>query len=682
MGKRYLLLIYYIFSSFFLMAQSGHMDSSYQRLLLKYWQYRESFYKHFILVDRNSSGCIGDGIGNSGADPCNFKKSSYSLPATSISLGWSGDLAFGNRNNPNSVLYDPNCLERVHWDQAKSVRFNIINMSSETPSQLGWYIQILAIEYENLRRFGQHEKMKTTLEDLFLALQAIRRLDMQAQCIFQELYNERKQCQDCKICSNLFKVKGEHELLTKSKLKKSCDFQAKMDGYSGFIIREDATQNFGELLHDPSEEKWNIDATSSYHAMINPPCKKHLKERACFLYAHQGFQSQDQVIGLLNGLVFVKKFIPADASVTTCEGRKYYVLEIATEIVKALVGRIDKNPKDYIEFPGSAQCIDSKNFIGFRKKHTNLNNFEGGQASTTVYGMKLVLDYFTSVPSNKTVREKFYYNQLLKKTVTSNKNVGNFWLLLETIGEAQQSEFYQKKCIEFNKEIYLLMNKAIYEEKSTVQIDKKWFEDLLDRAPCSGLCMKYSKYNENTNHKWPTFDCPNTPGWVNGQRWDGGKHQHEVYDEENMFPRSKINNGLDYMSLFNLYSLIYHSEGFPLEDLRSIKMLTMDKFMELGDDALLKKTNKTDQFKNVTWLSSSGAKIYNLDEALHHSDKSIVSDFLIQKFEMVNMVDKFQTVYKKLDSKNPQLFNVKAGKFSDFCLNYELFLIQNTSSKK
>ena len=83
-------------------------------------------------------------------------------------------------------------------------------MSSETPSQLGWYIQILAIEYENLRRYGQHEKMKTTLEDLFLALQAIRRLDMQAQCIFQELYNERKQCQDCKICSNLFKVKGEH----------------------------------------------------------------------------------------------------------------------------------------------------------------------------------------------------------------------------------------------------------------------------------------------------------------------------------------------------------------------------------------------------------------------------------------------------------------------------------------
>ena len=104
----------------------------------------------------------------------------------------------------------------------------------------------------------------------------------------------------------------------------------------------------------------------------------------------------------------MKKFIPADASVTTCEGRKYYVLEIATEIVKALVGRIDKNPKDYIEFPGSAQCIDSKNFIGFRKKHTNLNNFEGGQASTTVYGMKLVLDYFTGVPSKKTVREKNY----------------------------------------------------------------------------------------------------------------------------------------------------------------------------------------------------------------------------------------------------------------------------------
>lgn len=35
-----------------------------------------------------------------------------------------------------------------------------------------------------------------------------------------------------------------------------------------------AHKDLGEALHDPSEEKWNIDATSSYHAMIKSPCTK------------------------------------------------------------------------------------------------------------------------------------------------------------------------------------------------------------------------------------------------------------------------------------------------------------------------------------------------------------------------------------------------------------------------
>ena len=156
-------------------------DSDYYRLVLKYWQY--------------------------------------------ISIAWSGDLAFGERNNPHSPFYDPECMKNVHWDQSKGKRFNIINLSSETPSQLGWYIQVLATEYENLRRYGQKAQMQRSLEELSLALQAIRRLDMQAQCIFNELYQQKKNCRDCSVCDKTFRVKGEHSKLTKVKPNPNCEFQ-------------------------------------------------------------------------------------------------------------------------------------------------------------------------------------------------------------------------------------------------------------------------------------------------------------------------------------------------------------------------------------------------------------------------------------------------------------------------
>jgi hypothetical protein len=35
-----------------------------EAMTAKYWQYRDNFNKHFILNDRDSSGCVGDGIGH------------------------------------------------------------------------------------------------------------------------------------------------------------------------------------------------------------------------------------------------------------------------------------------------------------------------------------------------------------------------------------------------------------------------------------------------------------------------------------------------------------------------------------------------------------------------------------------------------------------------------------------
>jgi hypothetical protein len=648
-------------------------DSDYYRLVLKYWQYRETFYRHFILIDRDASGCIHDGIGSSTEDPCSFSKESYSLPATSISVAWSGDLAFGERNNPQSPFYDPECMKNVHWDQSKGKRFNIINLSSETPSQLGWYIQVLATEYENLRRYGQKEQMRRSLEELFLALQAIRRLDMQAQCIFNELYQQKKNCKDCSVCDKTFRVKGEHSKLTKVKPNQNCAFQMRLDGYYGFIIREDGTQGLGEALHDPSEEKWNIDATSSYHAMIKSPCTKQLQDRACFLYAHQGFQSQDQVIGLLNGLVFVKKFIPKDATIKTCEGKEYHVLDIATKIVDALVNRIDENPKDFIEFPFSKACIKNKNWLGV-KKRTNLNNFEGGQSSTTIYGMKMIQSYFHDKKINSNFREKFYYKQLLKQTLKTDNNVGNFWLLLEAISNPKSNPSFSKNCIEYDKQIYLLMNETLFGKNNNNSLPKTWYTKLLNNAPCNGLCMKNSEYGSDRSKQWPLFDCANAPGWVNGERWDGGKKQHEVYDEKEYFPKSKINNGLDYMSLFNLYSLYYSNHGFPIDELKYIKDNTIDKSKTISNTEI---SNLSIQQAYAYYSYDMNTdKVELINNADNFTEANLTNKLLLKEYFQPRQTNKYTTSYQPTkNNKKSKPILINNGSYSDQCLEFEWYRV-------
>ncbi len=94
----------------------------------KYWQYRASFSKHFIAIDRDSLGCINDGIGQDSANPCICSKAGLSLPATSINMGGNGaiDGGFSDRStdygeyiaNPqNYPFYDPDC-GRLYTDTA------------------------------------------------------------------------------------------------------------------------------------------------------------------------------------------------------------------------------------------------------------------------------------------------------------------------------------------------------------------------------------------------------------------------------------------------------------------------------------------------------------------------------------------------------------------------------------
>jgi hypothetical protein len=198
-----------------LYAQLGMAQScAPEALTAKYWQYRENFNKHFVMNDRKPEGCVGNGITKIEGDLSQISCGTellhgYGLPATSIVMSPNGGVdwrGMGDRINPNSDFFNPNCANAgpspgISWNPLGSPNFipntdttedfhNVLEYGSETPHQIGWYLVTLATEYALLGQNGQLEEQQRTLEDIFLALQAYRRLDITANCLVKDRYDE------------------------------------------------------------------------------------------------------------------------------------------------------------------------------------------------------------------------------------------------------------------------------------------------------------------------------------------------------------------------------------------------------------------------------------------------------------------------------------------------------------
>ncbi|HRI00298.1 MAG TPA: hypothetical protein PK006_04525 [Saprospiraceae bacterium] len=353
---------------------------------------------------------------------------------------WYGGLPYDWLKDPNTpaALRDQNCAINTHWDQANGTRFNFINFESETPTQLGWYIVKLATDYELFRLAGDQKEMKRSLEEIFLAIQALRRLDMQAQCIFKRLYDKRKGCDNCTVCPEDYELARVHTRLTSTKYK-DCDYEPQLDGYVGFFIREDVSMDFGNSFHDSTEQKWNVDGTNSKWALTTPPCSTHVDEKACLMFRTQNFLSQDQIIGILNGFAFIKRYIPADAEVVLCNGERYKPLSMVQKYTKALIERIDNNIYNRIPIPGR-ECSKAT------KAAYSLSDAEGGHAWGTMAGLLKAQKYITGERKSINLFEALSYDGLAAAYLIDNRNY-NFYLLLETINgdcDSNKNKNYEK----------------------------------------------------------------------------------------------------------------------------------------------------------------------------------------------------------------------------------------------
>lgn len=597
-------------------ASEVNAQCSRDALAAKYWQYRENFNKHFILTDRRDGDCVGDGIHyESGVHPASVDSTTlehcghrflngYSLPATSINLEPNGGgEGMGDRNKSNSIFFDPDCNisgpSPGHSYQDFATH-NYLEMSEETPHQMQWYWTMLATEYNLLSQSGQFEEAERTLEELYLGLQAYRRLDMLANCMAEERYQEitddfevEKSCNgyDCLCSAEYFSEPGAHNMTFIAPTMDNCPFQADLSGYTGFSLREDATQVL-ELLHDDSEDKWNIDLVGGDHAMSQrPPCTKPISQ-ACYNVKGKNFLSSDQMFALMEGLVMIKKYIPANATITRCDGVEENILDIAQNIGKGLVD-IAHNDHRTINWPGSEECCWGP---------VRITPVAGGNLAWNYGGLVMMYNYLSDDDDRKIKKtDAFKFNQLGNLFFTSAvalnppwQREGKFYLegisfgmdimnlpsigsvfhnyssglqgLLLT-GNHVPSEVIIPNLSVQNVEILGLINNLLFPEGDNVPVNKQFFLDMLCSAPCSGPCRKAATYESDKAAGllvpdslggpviYPEFECPNTPHWT-GQRWEG---EGDDLDWPNIW-QSRQFNGLDFMALYNIFLLHYPEE--------------------------------------------------------------------------------------------------------------------------
>ena len=141
----------------FVSWNKGHSQCPYEtnNFLEKYWASRENFRNNFIAnpIDEQTGDLLSDGIGIWDCDRNMYSMAGVGIPANFIKMT---HLTIPTGDNWNTVQY------------------------GDATYGLGRYIAMFSTEYELLSQNGQDQAKKRTLNELFLALQAYRRLDMTA----------------------------------------------------------------------------------------------------------------------------------------------------------------------------------------------------------------------------------------------------------------------------------------------------------------------------------------------------------------------------------------------------------------------------------------------------------------------------------------------------------------------
>ncbi len=385
----------------------------------------------------------------------------------------------------------------------------------------GFYLGMLATEHELLKRNNQD--VTNTLYELQCALLAFKRLD---------------ECES------------------------KAPYYLSEDKFDGFFRRDDVPIDFivnHPELNDGLESTDIINWESICHegVLYWEPGKPAFVDKigSTESYEDDGSlpkyewttMSQDEAIGVLNGLALVSKFFPSESS--------WY-----GNLARTMAGNI-------------VNYIRNENGLGLSRWHiydpngNKIDNDHGGNANAYAYGFAKAAQAITGKPlsdfydySLDYCRELIWHELQLANNfdfesggpmVATLAAIGDSWRLvmfpivtpinttregLNLVTSSQDWDSY-----------YLLLWKILHDKDADIDMTKAFNQ--LTSAPCNG---PYSYYVEFVSPEWAVYQ----KFWQGKDRQQNGRFTMEV-DPDGCFAKDFTGNfsGLDYMLLYNLYHL-------------------------------------------------------------------------------------------------------------------------------
>lgn len=494
-------------------------------IFYKYWAYKERFYKQYIRIDWEGDG-IGDFINweepNTSTNFTRrglYTKAGFSIPVDGA-LPWWQDTRTLNTNQcdlqPANVRHsgtkpgNPHVIEVAMYD-------------GDSVYRLGNYFALLATEYKLLLNNNQTQRAEKTLEELYLALQAARRLDMTANRWAERQMN----CPTTPPAIN-------------------------HSGYTGLMIREDAPYDFWEEYHTPSVTGnpthpgyGGITGHQVACGILNPTYPQWTDSVAPTDHDYDlinGYTtlSQDQIIGLLFGLRFITKLIP-DNTLFNGNNVKHMAGHMAMNILNTVMPNITRNMIIPLcpPFP--------------------IENQYGGHTAGFIYPMTLSClkiaqesgaypaPILPSLPRDLIAWSGFYnfYMKLLQPhDINYNFVLGMRIAITSEFAPLLEVENMNNQSMGYARSFYPMAAAVLYGQSNS-SINQRYQADMakeLQLAPC------------NSPGRYPGIPEAHLR-WQSSMKWDRPWVSNGSSEKD-----YGIFNGMDYMLAYNLYHLLYHPD--------------------------------------------------------------------------------------------------------------------------
>lgn len=312
--------LFFILIAFIYGKASGQTDELNHK---KYWDLRDRYKKYFT--------CIG-------------KEQGMSIPISTLS---------------ESFWAAPNSAPTIYYGDATS--------------SLGYYIAVLASEYYLLKEYGHEAEAQTTLNELYYAIEAVNRLDDNA-----EIYL------------------SQGSITTAQR--------------NGFYLRDDAGQNYWQNWNNSNNKYLNDNI--QYKTVLSDYFHNSTTNSDPLKFNPENEPSQDQHIALMMGFIFVKELV---GSITVQPTPQDAPLNLLSE-VQGITNRIMERLDEYVELgiekyfdvvmPGYLPCAHTKKF---KSNYTIKNPVDGSIAAddnsyfifAQAYGINELAKKITGVAFNR-----------------------------------------------------------------------------------------------------------------------------------------------------------------------------------------------------------------------------------------------------------------------------------------